>query len=328
VLTLLAFALLLVAVSALIGQGVLAACGSTGWRWYAPAVGYAVLLIIGGQLVRLPNHATPLVITIVAAALGSLALPTVRRAVAGAGPEAAPLALVLTLASAIPFFAIGHAGVLGASVSNDMSQHLTAAFYLRTGHGLRPAAAVGGNLITTGYPLGPHGLAALLTRATGVGEERTFSAITLAIPVLTGLTALGVAPTARRGARWSLAAIVGLGYLPAAYLAQGSFKEIGQALLVLAAALALGDIVRSEPARGVRRGVPIGLLIGGSIYNYSYAGAFWIIGTALVLLAAEIAMRPRTLTATLRRSLLPVSGGVVAAALVIAPELNRLEEFA
>jgi hypothetical protein len=259
--------------------------------------------------------------------VAALALPTVRRAIRELGPEALLVALGLTLLAAIPFFAIGRTGVLGASVSNDMSQHLTAAYYLRTGHGLRPAAAVGGNLITTGYPLGTHGLVSLLTRASGLGEERCFAALTLAIPALTGLAALSLGSSNGRTARWALAALVGIGYLPAAYLAQGSFKETAQALLVLAAALALSDLAREEPPRGWRRGIPIGLFVGGAVYNYSYGGAFWLIGTAGVLLLVETVRRPRALPSILRRAALPVLGAVVAVAATLALEIHRIQQF-
>lgn len=321
----------LVAVCFLIGQAIVALCGGVRWRWWAPALGYALLVIVGGQVVRLPDHQTAMVVILAVATLAALALPLVRRAVAGAAPDALPFGLLLLLASAIPFFATGHAGVLGASVSNDMSSHLTGAFYLRTGEGLRPAAAYGGNLITTGYPLGAHGLAALLTRVSGLGEVRVFSAITLAIPVLTGFAALGLVPAAPRAGRWALAAVVGLGYMVAAYLAQGSFKEITEALFVLAAALALGDLTRGRAPRGwwrgLRHGVPIAVLAAGAVYDYSYGGAFWMIGTVGVFLLVAIVRRPRALPSILRQAILPTIGALAVTAAVLAPEISRIEEF-
>jgi hypothetical protein len=320
----------LVAACFLLGQAILALCGGTRWRWWAPALGYALLLVVGGQVVRIPNHQPAMLVILAVATVATLALPLVRRAVVGAAPDALPFGLLLLLAGAIPFFATGHTGVLGASVSNDMSQHLTGAFYLRTGEGLRPAAAYGGNLITTGYPLGAHGLAALLTGVSGLGEERVFSAITLAIPVLTGFAVLGLVPAAPRAARWALGAVVGLGYMMAAYLAQGSFKEITEALFVLATALALGDLTR-EPPRGwwhaLRLGVPIAVLTAGAVYNYSYGGAFWMIGAVGVFLLVAIVRRPRALPSILRQAILPTIGALVVAAAVLAPETSRIEEF-
>jgi hypothetical protein len=313
-----------------IGQAILALCGVPGWRWWAPALGYAALISLGAQVLRIPNHEKALVVVMALALAAALAVPRVRRAVVAAAPEGVPLALGLILVAAIPFFATGRTGVLGATVSNDMSQHLTAAFYLRTGEGLRPAAAFGGNLITTGYPLGPHGLTALLTTATGLDEERTFAAITLAVPVLTGLAALGIVPSAPRVARWALGAVVGLGYLLAAYLAQGAFKELIEAMLVLASVLALGDLLREEsrpPRWGWRCGVPIGLLGAGAVYDYSYGGLTWIAGIAGVLLVVEAARRPRAVLSILRRATPPALAAVAVAAIVLAPEITRIEAF-
>ncbi len=319
----------LVAGCASIGQGVLALCGARRWRWWAPTLGFAVLLSFGGQVLRIPNHETAMVVVMLLAAVAAPAFPRVRRALVAAAPDAVLFGIGLILLAAIPFFATGHTGVLGASVSNDMSQHLSAAFYLRTGEGMRPAAAFGGNLITTGYPLGAHGLAALLTRSTGLGEEQTFSAITLAVPVLTAFAALGIVPSAPRAARWGLGTAVGLGYLLAAYLAQGSFKEMIEAMLVLVGALALGDMTRGREAAGVgwRRGVPLGLLAAGAIYNYSYGGAIWIAATAGVLFVAEAARRPRAAVSILRSAVLPALVAVAVAAIVLAPEISRIEEF-
>src|SRR4051794_4644328 len=214
-------AVLVVACSTL-GQGVVALCGEPRWRWWSPALGYAVLLIVFGQITRVPRHLTALIVVALALAALPLLLSSVRGALREALPDGIGLGILLLLLAAIPFFATGRAGVLGASLSNDMSQHLVGAYFLRTHDSMLPTAAIGGDLITTGYPLGPHSLAAALTRLTGLDEERTFSAITLAIPVLTGFVAFGLLPTARRLARWAVATVVALGYLPAAYLAQGS----------------------------------------------------------------------------------------------------------
>jgi hypothetical protein len=249
-----------------VGQGILAVCGWRRWSWWAPAVGYGTLMILFAQIIRVPNHQRALLALAALGAVGALVFPLVRAAIRESLPDALPVGLGLLLLAAIPFFAAGHTGVLGASVSNDMSQHLTAAFWLRTHQSMLPYAAIGGDLIKTGYPLGPHAFAAELTRASGLGEERAFAAVTLAVPVLSGFAALGIVPSARRGARWGLAAIIAVGYLAAAYLGQGSFKEMIQAMLALATALALADLAREERI-GWRRGIPIGLMLAAAIYN-------------------------------------------------------------
>jgi hypothetical protein len=331
----LALTAVFVAACATIGQGVLALCGYARWRWWAPALGYAVLLIVLGQTIRVPRHLTDLVVIGVLLAVAPLALRSVRAALREALPDLGGLGVLVLFLSAIPFLAIGRTGVLGASVSNDMSQHLLGAFYLRTQDSLLPMAAIGGDLITSGYPLGPHSIAAGLAQASGLGEEQTFSALTLAIPVLTALAAVGVVPAARRGARWALATVVGLGYLPAAYLAQGAYKEIGEALLVLATAVALNDVADVTPdgsrrraaIRLVLRGVPIGLLLGGAVYNYSYGGASWIVATAVLFIIGQLAREPRAIATTVRRLGLAAVGAVIVGLIAIAPEAHRIQHF-
>jgi hypothetical protein len=331
----LALTAVFVAACATIGQGVLAVCGYRRWRWWAPALGYAVLLIVVGQMIRAHGHLLTLVVIAALLAIAPLALRSVRAALREALPDLGGLGVLVLFLSAIPFLAIGRTGVLGATVSNDMSQHLVGAFYLRTHDSMLPMAAIGGDLITTGYPLGPHSIAATLSRVSGLGEEQTFSALTLAIPVLTAFAAVGVVPAARRGARWAVATVVGVGYLPAAYLAQGSFKEIGQALLVLAAAVALNDVADVTPNGSRRRGairllvrgIPIGLLVAGAVYNYSYGGASWIIAMAVLFIIGQIAREPRAIGTTVRRLGLAAIGAVVVGVIAIAPEVHRIQNF-
>lgn len=335
VLAMLAYTAALVAVCFMLGQGVLALCGYAEWRWWAPALGYGVLLIWFGQVVRIPNHGGAQVVIALVAALATLALPLVRRAIREAFFDGAVVGVGIILLAAVPFFAAGHTGVLGANVSNDMSTHLLGAYWLRTEASTLPLAAIGGDIITTGYPIGPHALAAAIVRASWFGEERAFSVVMLAVPVLTAFAVLGVVPAARRGARWALAAIVGLGYLPAAYLVQGSFKETIEAMLVVAAAVAMSDLAREQwpefrwrsAPRALLRGAPIGLLAGATVYEYSYGGAFWIIGTAGMFVVIELARRRRSLLAIARRGVLPVAGAAIAAAIVVAPEVSRIQAF-
>ena len=308
-----------------IGQGILAVCGFRQWTWWAPVVGYAALLILFGQMIRVPNHQRALIAVAVAGAVGAFVFPLVRSAVRESLTDAVPVGLGLLLLAAIPFFAAGHTGILGASVSNDMSQHLTGAFWLRTKQSMLPVAAIGGDLVRTGYPLGPHAFAAALTRASGLGEERAFSAVTLAVPVLTGFAALGLVPTARRGARWALAAVIGLGYLPAAYLGQGSFKETIQAMLALATAIALADLAREERI-GWRRGIPLGLMLAAAIYNYSYGGVAWTAAIVFFFLAAEVIGR-RELFSVIGRWWRAGAGFALVTVVTVAPEYHRIQYF-
>src|SRR5437764_14231491 len=112
---------LLVAACTTLGQGLVALCGFDAWRWWAPALGYASLLIVFGQLVHVPRHLVALSILTAAMALAPLAFGRVRSALRVAAPEVTGFGVLMILLAAIPFFATGRAGVLGASLSNDMS---------------------------------------------------------------------------------------------------------------------------------------------------------------------------------------------------------------
>jgi hypothetical protein len=325
VLALLLATVLLVGTCFVIGQAVVFLCGWERPQWWAPAVGYAVLMIIFGLAVHVRDHQRLLLAFAIAITLGSLLLPFVRRSLRWAAGDGLVLGIGLTLLAAIPFLATGYAGFLGPNVSDDMSQHLTAAWWLSDGTGMLPVAAIGGNLINTGYPLGPHGLAAGLARL-GLDDVRGFSALTLAVPVLTGFVAFGIVPEARRGARWALAAAVGLGYLPAAYLAQGSFKEIILAMLVLAAAVVLGDVAAERGRLGWRRAMPIGLLVGGAAYAYSYGALLWMAALFVVFFFAEV-VRRRELFALIRDWWAAAAGMLVVGAIVVAPEIGRMKDF-
>src|SRR5206468_3917408 len=103
----------------------------------------------------------------------------------------------------------------------------------------------------------------------------------LAIPVLTalaGLAALEELPPVRRGIS---AALTGLPYLAASFLAQSAFKETAMALLVLAFAVALGELGRDPPAPESvghpRRAMLVTLLLfaAASVFVYSLPGLVW-----------------------------------------------------
>ncbi|HEY2636360.1 MAG TPA: hypothetical protein VGI54_03145, partial [Solirubrobacteraceae bacterium] len=323
--------LLLVLLSCVIGQGLLVVCGSDRWRWWAPALGFAVLLVVGGQVIRIPHHATTGAIAIVVLFVAALLLPGTWRGLRQAGPGALVLGVVVLLLSAIPLFAAGHVGTFGESVSNDMSSHLTGAWWIRTHIGLRPAAAIGGTLIETGYPMGGHGIVAALVALTGQGEVRSFDALQMAVPILTAFTAYAALPRSFPGGRWVVAGLIGVCYLPIAFLAQGLFKETIQSMLVLGAAVALGDLMTATP-RGwwgrLRLGVPYGVIAAAGIYNYSYAGAFWMIGTGgLVLLIAFLRARGRRI-AQIKAGWLPVLVAVLVGAVLVVPEIHRMTAFA
>ena len=124
-------------------------------------------------------------------------------------------------------------GELGPGFSADLALHMGQADALRE---------VGSSASVTvpGYPIGPHTLVAAVGEGLGLDTRSVFLGLLLAIPVLTGLTALAGFDDLSPGRRLLGAALVGLPYLPASYFVGASFKE-----LVLAAADVVDDRARA-----------------------------------------------------------------------------------
>jgi hypothetical protein len=305
--TILLGAALLVGCSALVGQAICALAGRERWAWWAPAVGFAALLTIGGVLIRAPGHSKSVAFAIAVLTIGSLAAGPVRAAFITAIPDGLPVAVVTLLATMLPFAMWGRAGIIGAGVNNDMGAHLGTAWWLQHKRGPAPVGALGGGLANVGYPIGPHGLADALS-LNKISLVHTFDAVIVCVPALIALTALGALTWGPRVVRWIVAVLVGVCYLIAAFTVQSSFKETTEALLVVAVVLAtrdaLADREMTDPTRLLRAGVPIGVLIGGSVWVYSFGGLPWTLGAAI---AVALVSGP------LRR-LLPVAGGAAIAA--------------
>jgi hypothetical protein len=154
--------------------------------------------------------------------------------------------------------------------------------------------------------------------------------------VLVALAALTVLPERPRAGLLAVAALVGLAYLAAAYLTQGSFKETIVELTLVGAAAVLADLVREGGARALRRGAPLGLLAAAGLYTYSHPGALWALGAALGLLVAEAVRllvvsgqrRWRRLLRFLRAAALAGLGAVVTFAVTAGPDIGRVTRFA
>ena len=230
-----------------LGQAAIALCGVRRWSWLAPAVGLALLCAVCWGTVRLPGHGVISAVLVLVLFLGSVAYLWSRLSEGGEALRAgAPVALLALIATAIPFVAEGHFGILGTSFNPDMSQHLLAAARLAEGQSSQ--------LLHQGYPLGPHSIVVALNNGLGIGLVQGFSGLMVAVAVLASLTAL----TAFRDQPWPLripaALVIGLTYMVASYFAQGSFKETMQALFFLAFVLALREstaqsrLARAAPA--------------------------------------------------------------------------------
>jgi hypothetical protein len=318
-----ASAALICAVSLLVGRAVLSLAGRREWSWLEPAVGFGAVLTVTGLLARAPGHGTSATLGLAALiAVAALVVWRLDHDGARAWREGLPVAMVIALVLAIPFAVSGRWGLLGVGFNNDLGLHLAWAEWLRSGFGPEP---------DPGYPLGPHGLAVATAVVPGIGLGQAFLGEIVAIGVMIGLTALGALRTLTPTRRTLAAALIALPYLAASYYAQAAFKELAEALLVLAFAIWLTtlDATRNPAADSQARGGPspdtqhraprdvsgVGApltrllpplaLAGGIFFSYSFAGLAWPVAIAalwsLTLPEVRQALRPRSLLRFLLR---------------------------
>jgi len=319
-------AALICAASLLVGRALLLLAGRSAWSWLEPAAGFGAVLTVTGVLARAPGHGTTatlgLVLLLVAAATIAIVLrPAADEPEAQRGEalrRGLPVAIAVTLVLSIPFAISGRWGLLGVGFNNDLGLHLAWAEWLRSGAGPVPDA---------GYPLGPHGLAVATAAVPGIGLGQAFVGEIFAIGILTGLTALAALPGFGAGRRLLAATMVAASYLGASYFAQGAFKELAEALFVLAVAVALQgiDLSRSRNVPLVRLALPWLAIAGGVFFSYSFAGLAWPVFTvvlwSLTLPAVRRALAPRALLRFLLRpatllTILALAALAVAATLV------------
>lgn len=265
-----------------IGQAALALCGVRRWSWLAPAVGLALVCALCWATVRMPGHgviSAVLILVLTLVAVGYL------RGRIEAGGEALrtglPVAIGALFAASLPFAVEGHFGILGTGFNPDMSQHLLATD--RLVHG------AGSQLLRQGYPLGPHSIVVALNKSLDIGIVQGFSGLTIAAAILAPLTALAAFSDQPWWRRTAAALLVGLPYLVASYYAQGAFKEVIQALFVLAFVLALRESTRTWRNLPLRY-VPAAIIAIGSVYTYSFPGLIWLAAIGAIWVAAELVL--------------------------------------
>jgi hypothetical protein len=314
--------------SVAIGQAALALCGVRRWSWLSPAMGLGLLCAICWATVRIGDNG---VVPAVLVSLLTIAAAIYLRGRTEGGGEAIriglPVGLGALLVASLPFAVEGHFGILGTGFNPDMSQHLLATDRLAEGHSSQ--------LLNQGYPLGPHSVVVALNKGLGIGIVQGFTGLTIAAAVIAPLTALAAfaartlpgrsgAPYPRHrwkrhtGSVWrptAVALLVGLPYLVASYYAQGAFKEVIQALLVLAFVLALRESARTWQDLPLRF-VPAALLAIGSVYVYSFPGLIWLGAILLVWLAIERSLPAR-----------PLLLALIVFAVGALPELGRMIDF-
>jgi hypothetical protein len=305
-----------------IGQAIFALCGARAWNWLAAPVGLAALMLLAVPAIHIPGRSTTVAVAIALCSLAGLAL-WARRPLHRPPLPGLMAGLPVALLVLVPFAASGRVGTLGMSFDNDMGEHLLLAEAYRSA-----TTAIVSPLLPS-YPLGPHALAAALASGLGVRTDLAFAGLSVATPILIGLTALASVPRVRWLGKAMVATVVGIPYLVAAYYGEGAFKEPMEALFVLAVALMLAGF---QPKLGRLRWVPLAVVLAGTISVYSLQGlawpalfiAAWIVGRAL-----QRSWRSGVRAAWLeqRAELLPAAIGVGVLVLLLVPQIPRIQKF-
>jgi hypothetical protein len=313
-------AVVAVCVSSLaIGGAALALCGARRWSWISPAVGLGLVCAICWATVRMPGHGVVSALAVLVLTIAA-AVYLHRRLEGGwaALRAGAPVALFALLAATLPFAVEGHFGILGTGFNPDMSQHLLATDRLAQGESSQ--------LLVQGYPLGPHSAVIALNKGLGIGIVQGFSGLSIAATILAALTALAAFTDQPLWRRTPAALLLGLPYLVASYYAQGAFKEVIQALFVLAFVLSLRESTRTWRHLTLRF-VPAALLAIGSVYVYSFPGLIWPAAIAAIWAIAEYVRPTHASLATgpAGRRALSLAGIVFLVGAL--PELGRMIDF-
>ena len=279
-------ALLIVVASVVIGRALMLAIGWRRPEWVAGAVGFAALVVVAPFLVRLPGRGLTAavvlaLITVACALVTRRAVPErSERAAPGPAPRAQHLVALAVVpavvaAACLPFLVNEGTGALGEGIyTNDQAAQLYWADWLADGFGPQP------NAVSVGYPVGPQALAASISEGTTFDLLEVFNGLLVAIPALTALAALSLLaglPPWRRGIA---AALTGLPYLGASFLAQSGFKETAMALYVVALAVVLHLAVRraeEEPEPPPLHAVAgvVAVLGVASVFTFSIPGGVW-----------------------------------------------------
>jgi hypothetical protein len=302
-------ALIIILFSLALGHAICVAVGGPQRWWAAPAVGLAASIILAEAAIKLPGKAVTaacVALLVLAGVTGGLVLRRgSMRVRGGAGVLRARVGDLAIGASALlvgslPFLASGRVGLLGVSLDNDSDLHLLWAEELRSS---RMSSLWG---TQNGYPLGPHSLVATVGTTTSVPLNLVFTGLLVAVVPITAMTAAGVLAKEAWWRRALAGILCSLGYLLAAYYAEGAFKETILAALLLAFVLHLEQVRARWAEASVitkwRLLVPAVIIVAGAIYTYSYLGLAWFVLALTLWGVAELASHPRELRGWISRS--------------------------
>ena len=330
-------ALVIGGASVIFGRAIGALLGRERPPWLSAATGFAALVIVAPLLLRLPGRGTTAAIVLGLLLIGAvrIAYRDLRRA--GDARDwrlGIAVALIVVAAASIPFVISDRVGALGSGVyTNDHAAQLYWTDWLQHGFGPEP------NAVRFGYPVGPQAVAAIAATVTGTNLVDAFNGLLLAIPALTALTALGALTAMPVGRRIAIAALTGLPYLAASFLAQSAFKETAMGLLVVAFAICLAARSGEAAAPGGR---PVGwrpvsgvlvLLALAAVFTFSVPGLAWFaLGLPLWLafegLAGRSVVEWGELRGWLRDHRLPLGVALLLVVIAAALAFSPAREFA
>jgi hypothetical protein len=310
--------------SLLVGRAVLLLLGRREASYLEGAVGLAVLILVCTVAIRLPGYQATSIACCAVLVVASLIFLLVRpESILGpAFGIALPIALVSGLAASFPFIASGHLGVPGVGLNNDMAMHLVDVDYLVDPSRPQPQSVI------NGYPLGPHSLVGTVVSIYDTQPLYGWLGLLVAVPVLTGITALASLREQLGWRRLLAAVLVSAAYLTASVLGIAGFKELIAGMFLIAFALGLREVERESDGR-IAILIGLALITAAMIPVYSFPGEAWLAITAGLWILAELlrirAERGREgVRAIVRRSLpivIPALIVVVAAGLTQLPKV-------
>ena len=290
------------------------------------AVGLALLILVCTVAIRLPGHqATSIVCCAVLVAASLIFLVVRPESIFGpAFGIAVPVALLSGLAASFPFIASGHLGVPGVGLNNDMAMHLVDVDYLVDPSRPQPQSVV------NGYPLGPHSLVGTVVSVYGTQPLYGWLGLLVAVPVLTGITALASLKEFPGWRRLLAAVLVSAAYLTASVLGIAGFKELIAGMFLIAFALGLREI-ETETGR-VAILIGLALITAAMIPVYSFPGGAWLAITAglwilLELLQIRAERGMEGIRATVQRSLPIVIPALIVVVLAVLTQLPKVIDF-
>jgi hypothetical protein len=269
--------------SLLVGRAILLALGRKRASFLEGAVGLATLILVCTVAIRLPGDQATSIACCAILVVASIVFLLMRSgSMTGPGVGIAiPVGLICLLLASFPFIASGHIGIPGVGINNDMAMHLVDVDYLVDQSRPTPQSVI------NGYPLGPHSLVATVVSVLGTQPLWGWLGLLVAVPVLTGITALGALGELPGWRRTLGAVLVAFAFLTASVLGIAGFKELIAGLFLVAFALGLREIER-EPEGRIAVVIGLALITAAMIPVYSLPGVAWLVVTAGLWVVAEL----------------------------------------